>query len=219
VTLAIRPAHAKRSGQVEEAAATRLATEADRARIVEFLRKHGPRRQFFPAYRECDLFRHGGLLQDLGPEDIVLALRDGQIIGVLGAWDQSAFKQVVVRGYSRSLAWGRPFYNWAAAWRGAPTLPRAGSSIQARYGAILVIADDDEAVFRQLLAALGGEMARRRQELLLVGLHEHDPLLPLARPWAGLEYVTRLFAVTWPDDPPPNNAMRQRIPYLELGSL
>jgi hypothetical protein len=126
---------------------------------------------------------------------------------------------VIVRKYSRSLAWARPLYNWTAAWRGRPTLPRAGSSIEARYGAIPVIADDDGEVFRQLLGALCGELTRRRKRLLLLGLHEQDPLLPIARPWAGVEYVTRLYVVTWPSEPRPDEALRQRMPYLELGCL
>lgn len=219
VTLALSPAHGMRKGRDDQSATTRLATEADRASIVEFLREHGPRRQFFPAYRERDLFTGGGMLQGLRPQDVVLAWRDGTLVGVLGAWDQSAFKQVVVRRYSRWLAAGRPLYNWAAAWRGLPRLPRAGSSIDACYAAIPVVADDDSRIFRQLLAALCREMAQWRRPLLLLGLHGQDPLLPLARPWSGTEYVTRLHVVSWPDDARPSDALSQRIPYLELGGL
>lgn len=219
VTLAIRPARVARRTTADASVMTRLATEADRPRVVEFLKTHGPRRQFFPEVRERDLFSTGGLLQGLRPEDVVLASRGDEIVGVVGAWDQSAFKQVVVRGYSRSLALGRHVYNCAAAWRGWPTLPRPGSPINARYAAIPVVADDNGAVFGQLLGALCGELARRRQPLLLLGLHEQDPLLPLARPWAGMEYVTRLYIVSWPDVPRPGDDVCRRVPYLELGCL
>jgi hypothetical protein len=219
VTVAISPQHAMRRVRPHDAVVTRVATEGDRTAIVAFLREHGPGRQFFPAYTERDLFTGSGMLQGLRPQDVVMAWRDGRIAGVLGAWDQSAFKQVVVRSYSRSLALGRPFYNWTAAWRGLPTLPRAGQCIKARYGAVGVVVDDDRDVYRQLLRAQCAEMVRRGERLLLVGLHERDTLLPLARAWAGREYITRLYVVSWADTPAPGDAIGQRTPYLELGSL
>ena len=219
VTLAISPQHVLGRARHDDSVVTRSATAEDRAAIIAFVREHGPRRQFFPAYTERDLFASSGMLQGLRPQDVVVALRGRRIVGVLGAWDQSAYKQVVVRGYSKWLALARPLYNWTAAWRGLPTLPRPGESIKACYGAMGVVADDDRNVFQQLLRTLCAEMAQRGQRLLLVGLHEQDALLPIARPWGGMEYITRLYVVSWADAPPPDDAIRRRTPYLELGSL
>ena len=63
--------------------------------IVEFLRAEGSRRQLFPVWsvetlRELERF-------GLGIGDLRIARCDGRIAGVMGLWDQSAYKQSVVR--------------------------------------------------------------------------------------------------------------------------
>jgi hypothetical protein len=103
LTLAVNVSRVPRRGRSEGAVTTRLATEADRPATIRYLNEHGPRRQFFPAYREQDLFTDRGMLQKLRPSDIVLATDAGRIVGVLGAWNQSSFKQVIVQRYSRGL--------------------------------------------------------------------------------------------------------------------
>jgi hypothetical protein len=219
VTLAINPKRMPPKVREKSTIETRLAAEVDRELIIEFLREQGPSRQFFPAYSEHDLFSERGRLRGLRPGDVVLAFRHGRLVGMLGAWDQSAFKQVVVQRYSRWLAVGRPFYNWAAAWRGLPTLPRVGTRIEACYAAIPVVAEGDEEVFERLLEEVCREMIQRRRRLLLLGLHEHDALLSAARRSAGMEYITRLYVVYWLENAPAIEALKQQTPYLELGSL
>ena len=66
--------------------------------IVNFLRQHGARRQFFPAY-SLENFTNGASLRGLNVEDILVARRGDQIVGVLSVWDQAAYKQDVVERY------------------------------------------------------------------------------------------------------------------------
>jgi hypothetical protein len=219
ITLAIDPARAAKICKADGSITTRLATNADRGPLLEFLRQQGSRRNFFPGYREHDVFSISGRLQGLMPSDVVLAIRGGQLVGTLGAWNQAGFKQVIVQSYRPWLAAARPFYNWAASWRGRPVLPCAGSQLDACYGALPVVADDDQQVFDRLLAAVCREMKTRGRRLLMLGLHQRDPLLPAAWPWAGMQYVTRLFAAYWPDAAAPREDLSERIPYLELGCL
>jgi hypothetical protein len=219
ITLAINTSSVRTRVHDDGTVTTRLATDADRQPILELLQEHGPQRNFFPHYQPQDLFTGTGRLQGLKPSDVVLAFRGGRLVGTLGAWNQSAFKQVIVQHYSPWLTIGRPFYNWAAAWRGRPVLPRAGSTIAACYAALPVVADDDERVFNYLLVSVCREMARNGRKLLMLGLHERDPLLRLVRAWAGMEYVTRLFVVYWPDSTAAVDGLERRTPYLELGCL
>jgi hypothetical protein len=218
-TLAINPAHAAARGAIDEQITVRRATHSDRDLILEFLKAHGPRRQFFPAYEPPDLFADGGWLSGLRPGDVQLAFRTDRLVGTLGAWDQHSFKQIRVHGYDRWLALSRPLYNAAAALQRRPKLPAVGDSIRGRYGALLVVADDDQTVFRRLLGATGRDLVRRGETLLLLGLHVSDPLLPLVRDYSGEEYVTLVYLVYWRDSPPPLDDLRERVPYLELGCL
>ena len=81
--------------------------------IVDFLRQQGARRQFFPAYTLED-FTNGTSLRDLKTEDILVARRGDQIVGVLSVWDQAAYKQDVVESYGPALRRLRPVYDLIA---------------------------------------------------------------------------------------------------------
>ena len=85
--------------------------------------------------------------------------------------------------------------------------------------ALPVVADDAPAVFSDLLSALcqlcrGGPWSH-----LLVGLHERDPLLSVARRFQSACYTSLLYLVCWPDGDPARLALDGRAEYLELGSL
>lgn len=197
----------------------RSAEESDRGAIVAFLNKWGPTRQFFPVYKEEDLFAAHGLLQGLRPEDVLLAIRNNKIVCTLGAWDQSPFKQIIVQRYRKWLTTLRPFYNVWAALRQQPLLPIAGTPLAARLATLAVVRNDNPTVWRLLLETLLHRLAQRDARLLLIGLHADDPLLPFARQLAGRDYVTTLFVVYWPEATPDLVNLQQRTPYLELGSL
>jgi hypothetical protein len=197
----------------------RPATTAESDLLLDFLRAHGPSRQFFPAYDVADVFTDSGLLKGLRPDDVMLAFCGGELVGTIGAWDQRGFKQTIVCGYDGWLSFARPLYN-AWAWVGCrPTLPRCGTAIEAAVAAIPLVRRDDPAVFEMLLE----QQLQRLESLgirhLLLGLHENDPLLPVARKHAAREYVTRLYIVTWPDESSILNRLNGRVPYLELGCL
>jgi hypothetical protein len=82
-----------------------------------------------------------------------------------------------------------------------------------------VVQNDDAFVFRQLLEAMLQRLKEQNQQLMLIGLHQDDPLLPVAQEYSGREYLTNLYIVYWPDEAPDVDQLRQRVPYLELGCL
>jgi hypothetical protein len=219
VTISLNPAAASRVDRGSSRISTRLATIDDREQIITFLNTHGSRRQFFPAYDAADLFQEQGWLQGLYSHDVMLAFRDDELVGTWGAWDQRPFKQTIIHSYDRWLTLARPAYNLIAGMRKRAILPFPGSVLAARYGAILVIAKDDAEICRSLIGAMSRELLLRGGRLVFLGMHASDPLLWIARTVGGREYVTRLYLVFWPDQPPDLAELTQRIPYLELGCL
>jgi hypothetical protein len=219
-TLALSTARKAAAGASNgRAVELRQATIADRYAILRFLNECGPSRAFFPVYEARDLFTGGGLLRGLACEDVLLACRGSDIVGALGCWDQRVFKQIRIHRYRGWLRTARPLYNAWALLRRRATLPAAGSMLRVRLAAIPVVRDDDPEVFRRMLTLMLRRLADRGERLLLVGLHEADPLLPVAQQYAGREYLTRLFIVYWPDEAPDVNNLTRRVPYLELGAL
>jgi hypothetical protein len=193
------------------------ATAADVPEMLGFLNAIGPARQFFPCYEAADFFEPGGALHGLTPSDLLLARRDGRLVGTLGAWDQSAFRQTVVDGYQGTLRWLRPLVNGAAWLRGLPRLPNPGQPLRNVFAALPVVTDNDPAALAALLETLLGRVTG--SDYLLFGALEQDPLLAVARRYAAVAYVTRLFVVCWDDGEAYRRGLDGRTPYLELGSL
>ncbi len=201
-------------GEVE----VKRATSADLPAIVAFLRQHGPTKQFFPVYREADF---GSSPTTLGfcLEDFVVARRQGEIVGVIGLWDQSSYKQTVVRAYHNSLRWLKPFYNLWLRSSGAQPLPPPGQPIHFAYASFICIAENNLHVFAALLRHVYDLAAGRGFAYLMVGLASRDPLLAVARRYAHIPYYSRLYTVCWQGEEQFHHKLDGRVPYVEIASL
>jgi hypothetical protein len=215
-TLTIAPRRPRCERQSLE---VRTATADDAQAIADFLRREGPRRQFFPVWNAEEFAGRPERLLGLTPESILLAEVRGELVGTLGVWDQRPFKQVVASGYSRRLALLRPTYNLAAAIGGRAPLPRVGATLNVRYASTFATADDRRDAAEALIRAAATRLREQGADLLLAGFHESDPLLPVIRSFSGREYVTVVYLVHWPDDAVDLPRVDARPPYLELGCL
>jgi hypothetical protein len=197
------------------------AREADLTVVMEFVRREGARRQFFPCCTAGDLAAPGaGPLKGMVPADLLVAWREGRPAGTLARWDQRAYKQSVVTGYSGWTRIARPFYNALSSVLRRPALPAPGHRVESVHLALAVAAGDDLEVFRTLLDAAIAREAGRGTAYLSLGLHERDPLASALRPYRPIEIRSLLYVVTFEDD---GEAMLRtlddRIPYVELGTL
>jgi hypothetical protein len=197
----------------------RPARMEDLPAVLAFLAATGPRRQFFPRLEANDFLSPDGMMRGLSLDNLLLAEREGRLVGTLAGWDQHCYRQSVVHAYGGWLRWTRPLYN-AWAWvRGRPGLPRPGGAFRYLMGALPVVADDDANVFTALIEALLDRTAGGPWTHLLLGLHEADPLLRVAQRFQTTCYQTHLFLVCWTDGEPARAAVDGRAPYLEAGSL
>ena len=165
--------------------------------IVRFLRMEGSRRQFFPVWTE-ECLRN---LDGLNIEDIRIARRDGAIAGVMALWDQSAYKQSIVRGYSGWMRMAQPF------------LPRVGKEIRSAYAAMICVADGD--VFASLLREIVGIASARKFDYLLVGLDTRDPNLAIARKYRHHVYPSTLYLTNGGL----HEQLDQRPAYVDIATL
>ncbi len=217
-TLAL-PLNGKQSRRVDISGVEIRPAQADElGRLVELLREEGARKQFFPLYEGDDFGTETGIFKDLRADDILLAWRGQDLLGVLAGWNQRGFRQTVVDGYGRIMNGVRPLYNLWARWRGMPTLPPAGEAFRYLTAALPIVRDDDPRVFAALVETLRARAAGTYGYLLL-GLHEANPLFAVARRWRAAWYTTRLYLVCWQDGDELRKGLDGRPPYLELGCL
>jgi len=194
------------------------ATAQSTDELIRFLETHGPRRQFFPCLAAKDFGTD--LLRGLTPQDFLLAYNGAQLVGTLACWDQTAFKQNVVRGYTPLLALARPFVNAALRVAGCTPLPPPGRQLHLIYAAFVCIANDDPQILDALLERACAECRPTGAHFLAIGFHETDPLRAAVTSFLKFTYASRLYLVHWDDgreflatlDP-------VRVPYLELATL
>jgi hypothetical protein len=151
--------------------------------------------------------------------DFFIARKEGAIQGVIGLWDQSSYKQTIVRGYDRSLKLIQPFYDLGARLLGAQPLPRQGEHLNSVYASFICIANDDQAIFRSLLRKVYNTAAERGYAHLMIGLSEYDPLLPVVRAYPHIAYHSQLFIGYWADAGDFYQELDLRIPYIEIAAL
>ena len=159
------------------------------------------------------------MLRDLELNRLLLAQDGTRIVGMVAAWDQHAYRQHIVHAYTGWLRLLRPFYNLTGWLHGSAGLPVAGQPLRTLMAALPLVEDDDPAIFASLLSALRERSGGGPWTHLLVGLHERDPLLPVAQRFQCACYTSLVFVVCWPDGDVARLALDSRPEYLELGSL
>ena len=96
----------------------------------------------------------------------------GQVTACMALWSQSAYKQVVARGYRQPLRALRPFYNLAAACCRRVTLPRPGGRVDQTYLAFLAA---DPVGAPSLTGLVRDALALCDSAILTVGFAADDP--------------------------------------------
>jgi hypothetical protein len=187
------------------------------AEVAQFLQLHGARRNLFPVWTVNEIERLAGF--GLRGEDLRIARRSGKIAGVAALWDQSAYKQAVVRGYSGWLGRAAPFYNRLAPWLGRAPLPRPGEAIRCAYVSLIAVANDDAEVFRALLRELCNLASARGLSYMMVGLDCRDPLLPVASEYSHIAYPSTLYLAEWPPGEGLYERLDRRPVYVDIATL
>lgn len=197
----------------------RSLTTSELPQLLTFLNREGRERQFFPCLTADDFLGLASTYRELPFKQIICAWRDGQIVGTLAGWDQSAFKQSIIERYNGNWKWGRHIYNLFARGAGLPRFPRPGDRLRSLMLALPVVSSADHDVWRALLEEVRQLPVTRRNDSLAIGLFERDPLVPFVRRAAVHCYRTRLFIVCWDSDRVHPERFDGQNVYLELGCL
>jgi hypothetical protein len=186
--------------------------------IVDCLNRNNARKQFAPVH-DVESFFHGKRWKDFQPSDFYVACRKNKVIGVLGRWDQSAFKQTRVIAYGGRLRWMVPAANAVHALLGAPAFPEPGQYVPFFYVSFIAVDGDDVGVFRALLRHVYNDAVGSSFHYVMVGLHERDPLLAALEDYSLTPFAGRLFCVCFADGEHVYRRLDGRVPYVEAATL
>jgi hypothetical protein len=162
--------------------------------ILGCLQRNGRRYQCCPVWRKSDLIDR----MRAGEIRFFVARHRDHVIGCVSLWDQSAYKQAVIRGYERRLIRWRAFVNLARRCAGQPALPPLGAALDFAYVSHVAVDGDDQNVFAALLTHVcNGDCGGG---YLVLGLSGHDPLMnAIPKKLRRQTYETHLYAVHWDD--------------------
>jgi ribosomal protein S18 acetylase RimI-like enzyme len=122
--------------------------------------------------------------------------KTGELLGFFAAWDQRAFKQLNVVGYSSRMKAARAVFNMVAPTLGGERMPGTGQALSCVTIAHVCVPGDKPEVLRALLASTHNDLRRSGISFVNVGLDTRDPLSAamdgfFAQPTDVNAYVTR----------------------------
>jgi hypothetical protein len=187
--------------------------------IITCLQRNGQRRQFCPTWTFEDLFSPTET-PNLHPENFLLAVSGSQVLGCLALWDQTPFKQTVVRGYQGNMARWRTTINLLARFIDIPHLPPVGTPLSYCFASHLAIDDDDPRIFQSLLREAYNETIRRGFDYFMIGLAEMNPLRAvLTKSYLHITYPSQIYLMAWDDGIEAIAQLDGRMPGLEIAVL
>jgi hypothetical protein len=196
----------------------RQAKKDDLPGIVDCLNLNSIRKQF-STFHKVEHFQGNKRWKGLRLGDFHIAERDGKIVGVMAAWDQSAFKQTRIAHYNGHWRWLAPVSRWLAPLRRSPGLPVPGDCLSYFYACCIAVDDDNIDVFRGLLRELYNAQVGKKWHYFMIGLHERDPFTPVLEEYPRIPFAGRLFAVTLSENSGQLLPLDGRIPSVEVSTL
>jgi hypothetical protein len=189
--------------------------------LLDCLARSGADGQFAPVWTLGSLFTQR-FTPGLKKKDFIVALDGKRVVGCIARWDQTAFKQTRVRGYSGGLGRWRGLINWIAPHLGYPRLPAPGQTIFHSYASHLAVDNNNPDIFRALLRALYLRCQTAGDDYFVLGLSERHPLRKIVRHYPHVKYRSQHYLAAWEDDAALNAALigfDQRVPNPEAAVL
>jgi hypothetical protein len=181
-----------------------------------FFDREAPRRNGYPVYDFQKLMAGDPYYAGLKIGDYALALRNGQIIGMLAGWNQKGYKQTRIVGFKPIVKVLRPFYNLYVGLTGGFKLPAIGGALNYLTLYNVLVSNDDKAVFQGLIDWIMAHQGQQYDALATAVTHG-DPLEDVPRGYKRQKLFSSNFWLSYGDDPRPG--IDQRPLYVELGRL
>ena len=217
-TLAI-PTRRPRVAALETGVSIEAANENDIDGIVACLNRNNQRFQFASYWTKQDILSNSRC-RGLSMGDFIIARKNGNISACLALWNQSEFKQVVVRGYTKPIKHARPILNAFSRLLGYPTLPKIDQAMKQVFVSHLALDQDSESLLIPLLRFALGRAKLAGQELVLLGLSQHSPFLAkLRRNFKHISYGSSIYLVYWDDTLPDIEQLKQTCLHLDIAVL
>jgi len=181
--------------------------------MIEFINRNHSKHNFSSNLSKGRLSDYG-----LKPTDFYIARKNNKIAGVVCCWDQSAFKQSVVRGYSSMMHLFRLWHNFTCKINGNAPLPKLNKHINFLYLSFLAIEKDNPVVLNTIISYLKMRLYQSKYLYLVMGLHESSKLNRVMKHHKHMNYKSMISLVSWKKQTKLLHKLRGSI-YIDIARL
>ena len=168
----------------------RRATESDTDRLIEFLNAEGKKKDMFPVVKSFDAF------YNLRAEDFYMLLDGESILATTALWNQTEYKQYVVKRYGKIMKLARVFNPLLSAFRYIK-LPKENAPLNFPMLAFFLCKNDNTDNYLIFLDEIKREVSKK-YGMFVFGLPDGHFARPYADKLPSISFETKLYEITFP---------------------
>lgn len=189
----------------------RKATEKDAERLLDFLADEGRKKDMFPVIHRFDEY------DGLRPKDFCLLLDGDSIVAAAALWDQTAYKQYVVKRYGKFMKSARIVNPLLAALRYV-RLPRENVPLRFPILSFLLCKNDSTDICRIFLKEIKREVAKE-YGMFVIGLPKEHFAARILDTIPNIHFSTELYEIRFPWSRQAYPTLCPSKAYFECGLL
>lgn len=168
----------------------RQATHEDWPRLMTFYEEEGRKKDLFPVLNEANRW------EGLNTESFYLLTDGDEIVAAAALWNQTAYKQYIVKRYGGLMRWGRLLNPLLTAF-GYIRLPKTEQPLDFPTLSFFLTKNDDEMLYRIFLREIL-PIIRKDYGMFVIGLPAHHAAKNFIQKIPHISFDTRLYAVEFP---------------------
>ncbi len=189
----------------------RRARPEDEAKLLEFFRAEGQKKEFFPVIASLNQFAH------LSAEDFYFLQKDGEIVAAGALWNQSPYRQYLVKKYRGVLKFAR-FFNPLLKALGYIPLPKENETLSFPMLSFFLAEGDSEIYYKSFLNHIIPEI-RKNYTMFVIGTAESYFANNIYKKLRNIHFDTRIYSVDFAFVKGKTLPINPRALWLECGLL
>lgn len=189
----------------------RRATAEDEEKVLDFLNIEGRKKDMFPVVKTLDEFCN------LSIEDFYVLMDGEEIIATAALWNQTEYKQYVVKRYARWMKLARVCNPLLSAFRYIK-LPKENEPLDFPLLSFFLCKNDNVDNYRIFLSEIKREIAKE-YGMFVIGLSEYHFATPILDKFPSISFETKLYEVTFPWKDQTYKTLNAKTSFFECGLL
>ncbi len=165
----------------------RRAGREDESALLGFLNSEGRKKELFPVIDSL------GQFTDLTADDFFILEKDGAVVCAGALWDQSGYRQYIVKKYRGIMKCARLF-NPILRLLGYIELPREGENISFPMLSFFLAKDDDEEHYKAFLNFISREIAKKYR-MFVIGTPSSYFANDIYKKLRNIHFDTKIYSV------------------------